>query len=316
VIEVAGLVKRYGSFEAVKGVDFTVGDGKVVGLLGPNGAGKTTIMKVLTAYHRPSGGMAVLDGKDVVMDPVGVKSVVGYLPEGVPLYLDMTVCEYLDFVVESRGIPKPSRKASIERAMVSCGLSSVGGVRMERLSKGFRQRVGLAQAIVHDPRILILDEPTTGLDPNQILEIRSLIRSLGSSKTVILSTHILQEVEALCSEVLILNEGRIVAQGSAAEIAAGMQGEERIECLVKGPLHGGTAGLAEAAGVRSAELMGSVPDGVARLKVVAAHGDGDKAAEAVFDWAAGAGCKLLEMRRERLSMEDIFVRLTTEEDRR
>ena len=316
MIEVAGLVKRYGAFEAVRGVDFSVGDGKVVGLLGPNGAGKTTIMKVLTAYHRPSEGRAVLDGKDVVMDPVGVKSVVGYLPEGVPLYLDMTVVEYLDFVVESRGIPKPERKASIERAMVSCGLTGVGGVRMERLSKGFRQRVGLAQAIVHDPRILILDEPTTGLDPNQILEIRSLIRSLGSSKTVILSTHILQEVEALCSEVLILNEGRIVAQGSAAEIAAGMQGEERIECLVKGPLEGGTAALAATAGIRSAELQGSVAAGVTRLRVVAVHGGGDAAAEAVFDWAAGAGCKLLEMRRERLSMEDIFVRLTTEEEGR
>jgi ABC-2 type transport system ATP-binding protein len=316
VIEVSGLVKRYGAFEAVKGVDFSVGDGKVVGLLGPNGAGKTTIMKVLTAYHRPSGGMAVLDGKDVVMDPVGVKSVVGYLPEGVPLYLDMTVTEYLDFVVESRGIPKPERKESIERAMASCGLNGVGGVRMERLSKGFRQRVGLAQAIVHDPRILILDEPTTGLDPNQILEIRSLILSLGSSKTVILSTHILQEVEALCSEVLILNEGRIVAQGSAAEIAAGMQGEDRMECLVKGPLEGGTASLAAIECIRSAELLGSVAPGVTRLRVVAAHGDGDAAAEAVFDWAAGAGCKLLEMRRERLSMEDIFVRLTTEEEGR
>ena len=154
---------------------------------------------------------------------------------------------------------------------------------------------------------------TTGLDPNQILEIRSLIRSLGASKTVILSTHILQEVEALCSEVLILNEGRIVAQGSAAEIAAGMQGEERLECLVKGSLKGGLGALATAAGVRSAELLGRVSEGVEKLRVVAAHGDGDIAAEAVFDWVAGAGCKLLEMRRERLSMEDIFVALTTEE---
>jgi ABC-2 type transport system ATP-binding protein len=316
VIEVAGLVKRYGSFDAVKGVDFTVGDGKVVGLLGPNGAGKTTIMKVLTGYHRPSEGRAILDGKDVAIDPVGVKSIVGYLPEGVPLYLDMTVREYLDFVVEARGMPNTTRTSSIERAITSCGLSGVHGVRIERLSKGFRQRVGLAQAIVHDPHILILDEPTTGLDPNQILEIRSLIRSLGSSKTVILSTHILQEVEALCSEVLILNEGRIVAQGSASEIAASMQGEERIECRIKGELHHGMARLRAATGIQSAELTGKDSGGVENLRVVAAYGNGDIAAESVFDWAAGEGFKLLEMRRQRLSMEDIFVRLTTEEEGR
>ncbi len=316
MIEVSGLVKRYGSFEAVRGVSFTVDSGKIVGLLGPNGAGKTTIMKVLTGYHRPSGGCAILDGKDVVEDPLGVKSCVGYLPEGVPLYLDMTVAEYLGFIADARGMAGSRRKVAIEKAVDDCGLSTVAGVRMERLSKGFRQRVGLAQAILHDPAILILDEPTTGLDPNQILEIRSLILSLGSRKTVMLSTHILQEVEALCSEVLILNEGLIVAQGSAAQIAAGMQGDERLECLVKGSGAAAAMALRSVPCVLSAEPAGLAGPGVERLRIVAGPGDGDAAAEAVFDWAASSGAKLLEMRRERLSMEDIFVRLTGEESRR
>lgn len=321
MIEVSGLVKRYGTFEAVRGVSFAVGSGRIVGLLGPNGAGKTTIMKVLTGYHRPSAGSAILGGKDVVLDPVGVKSLVGYLPEGVPLYLDMTVTEYLCFAAAARKMPaaigRAASRAAIEKALVDCGLTGVAGVRMEKLSKGFRQRVGLAQAIIHDPAILILDEPTTGLDPNQILEIRSLIRNLGSEKTVILSTHILQEVEALCSEVLILNEGLIVAQGSALEIAAGMQGEERLECAIKGAGPDALESLRGIPGVRSAERIDQHGQpGGARIRVVAGHGDGDAVAEAVFDWAAASGAKLLEMRRERLSMEDIFVRLTGEDTAR
>jgi ABC-2 type transport system ATP-binding protein len=321
MIEVTGLIKRYGTFEAVCGVSFSVGAGRVVGLLGPNGAGKTTIMKVLTGYHRPSEGTAFLDGIDVVEDPLVAKSRVGYLPEGVPLYLDMSVVEYLAFVTEARGLPKNSRSTAIEKAIVSCGLEGVAGVRMERLSKGYRQRVGLAQAIIHDPAILILDEPTTGLDPNQILEIRTLIRSLGAEKTVILSTHILQEVEALCSEVLILNEGRIIAQGSAAEIAAGMPGEERLECSVKGASDASYGVLSELSCIRSVERLETpAPDDsastVRRIRVTAGPGAGDEAAEAVFDWATGSGAKLLEMRRERLSMEDIFVRLTKEDSAR
>ncbi len=337
MIEVSGLVKRYGGFEAVRGVSFSVGSGRVVGLLGPNGAGKTTIMKVLTGYHRPSAGRAVLDGLDVTLDPVGVKRIVGYLPEGVPLYLDMTVAEYLGFVADARGLGgkgnMAARSGAIDKALASCGLSGFADVRMERLSKGYRQRVGLAQAIVHDPAILILDEPTTGLDPNQILEIRALIRSLGAEKTVILSTHILQEVEALCSEVLIINEGAIAAQGSAAEIAAGLEGEERIACALlvpAGAVAPGLEALRAAPAVASAEYReppeaaragGPVATeragaGKAYLAVTAARGSGDEAAASVFDWAASSGARLVEMRRERLSMEDIFVRLTREDSRR
>ncbi|MBN2874256.1 MAG: ATP-binding cassette domain-containing protein [Spirochaetales bacterium] len=318
MIEVQSLVKRYGSFEAVRDVSFSVGAGRVVGLLGPNGAGKTTIMKVLTGYHRPSSGSATLAGRDVVADPIGAKALIGYLPEGVPLYLDMSVYEFLSFVVDARNLPQAGRKQAIDRAMEACGLGKVAGVRMERLSKGYRQRVGLAQAIVHDPDILILDEPTTGLDPNQILEIRSLIRSLGAEKTVILSTHILQEVEALCSEVLILNEGRIVAQGSAADIAARMPGEERLDCSVKGATPAAIEALSRVAVIRGVQVLGNTPSerpavDIEKIRVVADSGHGDEAAEAVFDWAASNGAKLLELRRDRLSMEDIFVRLTRED---
>ncbi len=347
MIEVSGLVKRYGSFEAVRGVSFTVGSGKIVGLLGPNGAGKTTIMKVLTGYHRPSSGSARVGGRDVVLEPLAVKAMVGYVPESVPLYLDMSVCEYLEFVAEARGLfsygpttnvpasngltsngqpPRirasrgrnPAGWAAIDRVIAACGLSGHSAVRIEKLSKGFRQRVGLAQAMIHDPAILILDEPTTGLDPNQILEIRALIRSLGSEKTVILSTHILQEVEALCSEVLIINEGRIVAQGSATDIAAGMQGDERIECLVKGAGVEALEALRTMPLIRSLDAGGdnqpaSGTPGIIKIRVGAGRGEGDLAAEALFDWAVASGGKLLEMRRERLSMEDIFVRLTSEE---
>lgn len=313
MITVTNLVKRYGTFEAVHGVSFTVGEGRVVGLLGPNGAGKTTIMKVLTGYHRQTDGIVLLDGKDVLEDPIAVKSIVGYLPEGVPLYPDMTVGEYLGFVAEARRIEPEARSAAIARVVEACGLTGFVDVRIERLSKGYRQRVGLAQAIIHDPAILILDEPTTGLDPNQILEIRQLIRSLGARKTVILSTHILQEVEALCSEVLILNEGRIVAQGSAAQIAADLHGDERLECAFKtGPGFDALA-LAGLPSIDSAQVLDDQGDGIKRVRLVVRYGESERAAEAVFDWAVAQGAKILEMRRERLSMEDIFVRLTTEE---
>lgn len=315
MITVTNLVKRYGSFEAVHGVSFTVGEGRVVGLLGPNGAGKTTIMKVLTGYHRQSEGTVLLDGKDVLEDPVAVKSMVGYLPEGVPLYPDMTVAEYLGFVAEARCLEPSARAAARARVIEACGLTGFADVRIERLSKGYRQRVGLAQAIIHDPAILILDEPTTGLDPNQILEISQLIRSLGASKTVILSTHILQEVEALCSEVLILNEGRIVAQGSAAQIAADLHGEERLECVFKGATSQDFGNLATLPSIRSVGSIDASESGITRVRIIVEYGEAEHAAEAVFDWAVSSGAKILEMRPERLSMEDIFVRLTTEEAR-
>jgi ABC-2 type transport system ATP-binding protein len=222
MIEADNLVKRYGEFEAVKGVSFRVEQGQVVGLLGPNGAGKTSIMRILTCYHFPTEGSARVDSRDVVAEPRAVRQVVGYLPENAPLYDDMKVREYLGFVADVRGLSGARRRERTEAVVSTCGLAEVFGREIRRLSKGYRQRVGLAQAILHDPSVLVLDEPTSGLDPNQIVEIRSLIRSLGEKKTVVLSTHILQEVEALCRRVLIMNAGRLVAQGTPDEIARGL----------------------------------------------------------------------------------------------
>jgi ABC-2 type transport system ATP-binding protein len=315
VIEAVELRKRYGETEAVRGVSFEVDRGQILGLLGPNGAGKTSIMKVLTGYHFPDEGKALVDGIDVTEDPPAVKRVVGYLPESAPLYPDMTPAEYLSFVADSRGLEGDRRKNAIERSVEACGLSQVYGRPIEQLSKGFRQRVGLAQAILHDPEVLILDEPTTGLDPNQIIEIRSLIRELGREKTVILSTHILQEVEAICSKVVILNEGQVAAQGSPAEIGETLKGEDRLHLRLRPK--GGALGAEEArkrcsgiAGLRSVSKAEAEEGGAVALDLVMAPGG--EPGEAVFGWAVEQGLVILEMTRRRLSLEEIFVKLTQE----
>ena len=303
MIEAIGLTKRYGDYEAVKDVSFKVGSGKIVGLLGPNGAGKTTIMRMLTGYHWPTEGCAKLDGFDVVKNPIVVKQRVGYLPENAPLYSDLSVSEFLKFVSESRNIDKSSDMDLIDNSVQICNLGSVYNVPIEKLSKGFRQRVGLAQAILHDPDILILDEPTSGLDPNQILEIRALIRSLGQKKTVILSTHILQEAEALCTEVLIMNEGRIVASGPTDRIGETLKGEENFDLILKGD----TSGLRNTLkNLENLKLTGD-PENIGQnlIKIRLASNiqqgaDSKNMAENVFDWAISSGYKILEMRRERL----------------
>ncbi|MDR1239657.1 MAG: ATP-binding cassette domain-containing protein [Treponema sp.] len=315
MIEVQGLTKRYGPVEAVKDVSFSVGAEQVLGFLGPNGAGKTTIMKILTGYHFPSEGSALVDGVSVQEDPVEVKRRIGYLPESVPLYGDLTVDEYLGFIADARLIPQAERKKAVDASLEACGLRAYRSKRIETLSRGYKQRTGLAQAILHDPPILILDEPTSGLDPNQIIEIRSLIKELGKRKTVILSTHILQEVEAICSQVLILNEGRIAAQGNPEEIAGTMKGGDTWELLLKG---------ADAAAVRDklfrigGELavgaVNSRDGGLVEAGFFIPGRDGDSlVGERIFDWAVAEGLKILGMTRKKLSLEDIFVKLTREE---
>ena len=339
MIELRELRKSYGGVEAVRGVTFKADTGSVLGLLGPNGAGKTTIMKVLTGYHFPSSGSALVDGIDVVADPIAVKRRVGYLPESVPLYPDLSVAEYLDFAADARALEGASRRQAIERAVASCGLSGVYRKKVEDLSKGYKQRLGLAQAILHDPPILILDEPTTGLDPNQIIEIRELIRSLGQSKTVVLSTHILQEVEAICSSVIILNEGRVAAQGAPSEIGEALKGEERIRLRLKsqrgvaGSASGGLdrSRLSAIPGLRSVASFAPESEGVWAAEIAMppmgppVQAEGAKApsagegrspspepGEIVFDWAVANGIKILELERRRLSLEEIFVKLTSE----
>jgi ABC-2 type transport system ATP-binding protein len=318
MIEVNSLTKRYGPVEAVKDVSFSVGKDQVLGFLGPNGAGKTTIMKILTGYHFPSEGTALVDGISVQDDPVEVKSRIGYLPESVPLYGDLTPLEYLTFIAQARLIPRQEQKARIQSALEACGLRQVAGKKIENLSKGYKQRVGLAQAIIHDPPILILDEPTSGLDPNQIIEIRGLITELGKRKTVILSTHILQEVEAVCSQVLILNEGRIAAQGKPEEIAGTMKGGDTWELILKGA---DVAGLRDGLSLPEGDIKpGSIsdgPDGTVKVSFflpVREAGNEWADGERIFDWAVFRGFKILRMDRKRLSLEDIFVKLTSEEE--
>jgi ABC-2 type transport system ATP-binding protein len=311
MIEVHGLSKRYGQVEAVRDVSFSVGRDQVLGFLGPNGAGKTTVMKILTGYHFPTSGDAKLDGISVQDHPVEVKKRTGYLPESVPLYGDLKPAEYLGFIASSRLIPKGERKAAVSRALELCGLEEAANKPIETLSKGYKQRVGLAQAIIHDPPILILDEPTSGLDPNQIIEIRGLIKDLGRRKTVILSTHILQEVEAVCSQVLIINEGRIAAQGSPEEIGRTMKGEISWDLVLKGK-----------SAAETGELLGRLGNGVREEKLFDRDDktvflsfpvrDGNIDGEAVFDWAVACGLKILSMNQKRLSLEDIFVKLTRE----
>ncbi|MDR1128323.1 MAG: ATP-binding cassette domain-containing protein [Treponema sp.] len=329
MIEVQGLTKKYGPVEAVKDVSFTVGKDQVLGFLGPNGAGKTTIMKILTGYHYPTAGTARIDGIAVQEDPVEVKKRIGYLPESVPLYGDLTVTEYLGFIARVRLARAEERGKAIEDSIAACGLEQVRGKRIETLSKGFRQRTGLAQAIIHDPPILILDEPTTGLDPNQIIEIRALIKDLGKRKTVILSTHILQEVEAVCSQVLILNAGSIAAQGKPEEIAGTLKGGDTWELVLKAPdtpaaLASASVGerlgfLADTVGEELSQInAGVLDDGTVRASffLSGAGGDGGRAGsgagEAIFDWAVSQGFKILMMNRKKLSLEDIFVKLTSD----
>jgi len=319
MIEVQNLSKQYGNVQAVTDVSFSVGAQQVLGFLGPNGAGKTTIMKILTGFHFPSAGKAFVDGILVDEQPLEIKKRIGYLPENVPLYGDLTVDEYLSFAAEARLIPVKSRKDAIDGCLEACALTGYRGRKIETLSKGFRQRTGLAQAILHDPPILILDEPTTGLDPNQIIEIRSLIKELGKRKTVILSTHILQEVEAICSQVLIINDGRIAAQGRPEEIAGSMKGGDTWELKLKGAeadiikgklLQKENPALGEVSNVAVESADGGTV--AASFFVPAGDEPGSNAGENIFDWAVANNLKILGMNRKKISIEDIFVKLTSE----
>ena len=311
-IEVEGLVRRYGSVTAVDRISFQVQRGEIVGFLGPNAAGKTTTMKVLTGYLAPTEGRAAIDGLDVLDDPIGVRSRIGYLPESAPVYRDMRVCDYLDFVGRVRGLARAERAAAVRRVASQCGLTTRMNQGIGSLSKGFRQRVGLAQALVHSPEILILDEPTSGLDPNQIVEIRNLIREIGRRKTVILSTHILSEVQATCDRVLIIHQGRIVADGTTEAIMARQRGGQLLQ-VVYAP--GGVrlarpvirAALEAVAGVQRVTPVEVADPGASGFQVIARR---DVRAE-LFHLAADKGLLLLELHRETSSLEEVFQRVTT-----
>ena len=307
MIRTDSLTKIYGTQMAVDAVSFEVKDGEILGFLGPNGAGKTTTMKMITCYMPPSSGNIFIDDLNVHENSLEIRRQIGYLPENTPLYEEMGVMEYLDFISDIRGIEKDKKQNARDRVVHECGLESVIFKDISELSKGFRQRLGLAQAIIHDPRILILDEPTTGLDPNQIIEIRNLIKKLGEKKTVIFSTHILQEVQATCDRVLIINQGKIAAQGTPEELQASVEGQQLIHLSVKGTDEAGIAKKFEALDGISIQKSG-MENGVINLDITVLSKEDKR--ELIFDTVVKNKWKMLEMTPSRLSMEDVFRKLT------
>ena len=306
MIEVSHLTKRYGSHCAVDDVSFTVEDGCIYGLLGPNGAGKSTTMNVVTGYLSPTSGTVRIDGHDIVEEPLEAKRCIGYLPEQPPLYTDMTVREYLHFVAELKGVcSKADRAGQIDRAMGRTGLDGVMDRLIRNLSKGYRQRVGLAAALIGHPPFLILDEPTVGLDPKQMIEMRALIRELGKSHTVLISSHILSEVSAVCDHVLILSGGKLVAGGTPAELARAAAGHLCWQITVQGSESDARAAVA---GVDSAlEVQAKATDDGLLLSITSPD-DTDRRA-ALSCALVQAGCPILAMAEQRMSLEDVFLQL-------
>jgi ABC-2 type transport system ATP-binding protein len=307
MIRVEDLSKIYPGTVALDRLTFHVPRGQILGFLGPNGAGKTTTMKILTGYIAPSAGRAEVAGHDVVEESLAVRRRVGYLPENAPLYGEMRVGDYLRFVAGVRDVPAKRRRAAVDAALDACGLGDVRQRTIGHLSKGYRQRVGLAQAMVHDPDLLVLDEPTAGLDPNQLGDVRALIRRLGREKTVVFSSHILQEVEAVATRVVIINKGRLVADDAPAALQARLSGRTRLHVtLAGGAVEDVRARLAAVAGV-TAVAAASAAEGVAAVVEAAPNAD---VRPEVFRAAVAAGWVLLEMRREAADLEAVFHTVT------
>jgi len=307
MIEVAHLTKRYGSTLALDHVSFAIQPGEVVGLLGPNGAGKTTLLKILTGYLPPTEGTARVANLNVLDDSLKVRERIGYLPETNPLYEELAVYESLEWTARLRGMPETKYRPAIKDVIGVCGLGSVVGKDIAHLSKGYRQRVGLAQAILHDPEILILDEPTSGLDPNQQQEVRRLIQALKQKKTVLLSTHILSEAQSSCDRVFIIHQGKIVADGSPESLSRKMTGGKKLLLELKAPAEGALAELKQISGVIGAVL--SRTEGLTSLFSVESDSSMD-IREAVFNLAAQKRWPILQMTMESATLEDVFRQLT------
>ena len=311
MIEVQNLTKNYGPVNAIRDVSFNVAPGEIVGFLGPNGAGKSTTMRILACFMPASSGSARVAGFDVFRESMEVRRRIGYLPESVPLYGDMRVASYLDFVAEVKGVPRGSRRKRVAEVMDRCLIADVQNRLIRNLSKGYRQRVGLAQAIVSDPHVLILDEPTIGLDPRQIAEIRSLIKSLAGEHTVILSTHILPEVAMVCSGVVIINRGGIVAQGPIDRLVEQFFPTARVEVEVVGPAAAVRESMLAIPGVVRVEASAGA-DGAGRFVVESARGR-DVRGE-IFQLAAQQKWVLLELRPVGMTLEEVFIRIVAGEE--
>lgn len=310
MIEVQNLTKRYGSHCAVENISFRVEEGEILGFLGPNGAGKSTTMNILTGYLSASEGTVKINGFDILEQPNEAKSNIGYLPEQPPLYLDMTVREYLDFMYDLKKCTLPRQKHITEICRL-VKIEDVYGRLIKNLSKGYRQRVGVAQALIGNPPVLILDEPTVGLDPNQIIEIRSLIRSLGKHHTVILSSHILPEIEAVCDRIVIINKGTIVADDTASSLASKYSSDRRLLVRVAGPEEDVSSLLSRIPGVDSVTSLGEKEPGIVEYALEPAEGADIR--RDMFERLAARKWPLMSMRSMEMTLEEIFTALTREQ---
>ena len=308
MIEVSNLTKKYGDHIAVDDLSFRVEKGQIYGFLGPNGAGKSTTMNIMTGYLAATKGTVTINGKDIMKEPEEAKKCIGYLPELPPLYLDMTVKEYLRFVAELKKVPAKERETQIAAVMEMTQITDMQRRLIKNLSKGYKQRVGLAQAIIGYPEVIILDEPTVGLDPKQIIEIRDLIRKLGENHTVILSSHILSEVSAVCDHIMIISHGKLVASDSPEGLQKLMSGTAELMLTVKGSFEMAQEALEKLSEVQTVELTSEEKDGVVGLRVIAAE-EAD-AREAAFYALAEARLPIMSMHLVTKSLEDIFLELT------
>ena len=307
MIQIENLVKDYGTLRAVDHINFEINEGEILGFLGPNGAGKSTTLKILTCYLNPTMGNIRVGNYNILEHSREIRKMVGYLPEHNPLYLDMTVYDYLQFVAEVREIA--NFKQRLKDVIDKCGLYGVIAKPINTLSKGYRQRVGLAQAIIHDPKILILDEPTTGLDPNQILEIRELIIELGKEKTLIISSHILQEVQAVCDRIIIINKGKIVADGTTEELKSGLSNKTKLHLELIAP-ENEIRTLAE--NVTGLSILAITPKNEKVYQVGVEYSSEDDKRIEIYDYIKSKDWIMLEMHREHISLETVFRNLTVE----
>jgi ABC-2 type transport system ATP-binding protein len=303
MIEAQNVSRRYGDFIAVDGVSFSINEGEIVGILGPNGAGKTTTIRMITGFLPPSSGRVTVGGRDLFADPGKVRRDLGYLPENVAIYPEMRVGEYLAYRAMLEGMSRADAKMAIPRTLERCLLADVGNQIVGTLSKGYRQRVGLAAAILHNPKVLVLDEPTVGLDPKQIIAIRELIRELGRQHTLLLSTHILPEVELLCSRVLIIDRGRVIAEGTPQALRERWRGNASLRVQVKDAPTGAAEAFGTLPGVEAVRADGE--------RLIIEHDAQHDLRAAAFELAVANRWTLLELSEARASLEDIFVRLTT-----
>ncbi len=309
MLEVRGLNKRFGQVRAVSDLNFEVRRGEVFGFLGPNGAGKSTTMRIITCFIPPTSGSVLVDGLNTADYDLAVREKIGYLPESTPLYADMTVKEYLAFVGRIRGLKGAALKSRTDDMFSVCALAKMADRQIGKLSKGYRQRVGLAQAMIHDPDLLILDEPMSGLDPNQIIEIRNLIKKFGEEKTVIYCSHILSEVSATCDRILIIKDGRVVVTGTPGDLTSGHRGGgSRYTVRVKGEAESVLRSLKSVAGVSGVEAEAATPEGwiCARVNTEGKEDIG----EGIFKCIADSGLSLSELRRDQTSLEEVFTELT------